>query len=101
MSANSSIAATVTQGDPDCIEDLSDNLEALIVRASSRIAKRVGEMVGEGVQQSVTRQDGTKTFVPIQGAELYGSSPNGSAFIRDTIREILMEDLYLNIMMPK
>lgn len=101
MSANNSIAATVAQGDPDCIEDLSDNLEALIVRASSRIAKRVGEMVDEGVQKSVTRRDGTKVFVPIPGAELYGSSPDGPALVRDTIREILMEDLYLSIMMPK
>jgi hypothetical protein len=103
MSANNSIASSVTDGDPDNIEDLSDSLEQLICRASQQIAKRVNEMVQESTERLVTRRDGTERYIPVPNAALYGSAPDGEgiAMIRSQVREILMEDLYLKIMMPK
>ena len=99
MSANNSIAASVTHGDPDSIEDLSDSLESLIAAASKRITEVVGEMVDQSTQRLVTQRDGSQKYIPVANAELYGSTPDGSLIVRDAIREILMEDVYLKMMM--
>ena len=77
MAANNSIACTVTDGDPDHIEDLSDNLEQLLIEAAKDIADRVPELSSD-----------------------YGHVPEGADLIRFHVREILMESVYLKIMMP-
>jgi hypothetical protein len=77
MAANNSIACTVTDGDPDHIEDLSDNLEQLLIEAAKDIADRIPELSSD-----------------------YGTAPDGIDLIRFHVREILMENVYLKIMMP-
>jgi hypothetical protein len=77
MAANNSIACSVTDGDPDHIEDLSDNLEQLLIEAAKDIAEKIPELSSD-----------------------YGSAPDGIDIIRFQVREILMESVYLKIMMP-
>lgn len=77
MSANNSIASSVTAGDPDHIEDLSDSLEQLLVQASREIAERIPDLSSD-----------------------YASAPDRIDVIRHHVREILMEGVYLKIMMP-
>jgi hypothetical protein len=77
MAANNSIACTVTDGDPDHIEDLSDNLEQLLIEAAKDIAERIPKLSSD-----------------------YGTAPDGIDLIRFHVREILMENVYLKIMMP-
>jgi len=67
----------VTDGDPDHIEDLSDNLEQLLIEAAKDIADRIPELSSD-----------------------YGTAPDGIDLIRFHVREILMENVYLKIMMP-
>jgi len=101
MPANTSIASVVTDGDPDHIENLSDVLEKLITQVSGQIAKQVTQMVHESTERLVTRRDGIVKYIHVPNAELYGSAPDGINIIHSKVCEILMEDLYLKIMMPK
>ena len=79
--SNTSIASTVAQGDPDCIETLSEVLENVIGRASGDIANFVAAIFWEHSQNACDEEKVKR--------------------IKRSVQEILMEDVYVPVMMKE